>query len=63
MFSLAVAQMDGHTPRIFMKTADSSQVLYSFAIGKTKDGGLKVRDPWESIATDYILRHKMGTFV
>lgn len=60
---LAVAQMDGHTPRIFMKTADSSQVLYSFAIGKTKDGGLKVRDPWEAIATDYILRHKMGTFV
>lgn len=61
--SLAVAQMDGHAPRIFMKIADSCEVLYSFAIGKTKDGGLKVRDPWESIATDYILRHKMGTFV
>lgn len=57
--SLAVAQTDGLVPRIFMKSARTGEVLYSFAIGRTKDGGLKMRDPIDAIATDYILRHEM----
>lgn len=60
--TVAVAQMDGTSPRVFMKSSEG-EVLYSFAIGRTKDAGLRVRDPWEAIATDYILRHRMGIFV
>lgn len=61
--NMAVVQMERSGPRVFMKRSDTGEVIYSFAVGKSKSGQLRMRDPLEAIATDYIIRHKMGTFV